>query len=152
MASRSYSNWPHVPSSALRTMLSAQLLTLASRLSTKEAMDTQAPGSDLWTQNATPVILGFFRQCRVSVTHVFCIPSCNFEDFRSWNPCALEMDLQSLRGPFGGKTPQGIIISFKWTLVLTQSIIPCNCLLKVECSAGTKISPFFPLWLLKKNI
>lgn len=50
LLSRSHSHWPHVPSSALRTMLSTQLLTLASHLSTQEVMETEVPGSDLWTQ------------------------------------------------------------------------------------------------------
>ena len=73
--------------------------------------------------------------------------------FRSRNLCALEKGLQSPKGPFGGKRKKKCVITaFKWTPVFVQSTLPYICLLKAECSTRTKLLPFFPLWLLKKDI
>lgn len=56
------------------------------------------------------------------------------------------------QGTIWGEKLQGMIIAFKWTLVLVQNTVPCNCLLKAECHAGTKTSPVFPVKLLRTDI
>ena len=64
---------------------------LVSHLPTQELMKTEIPGSDDWahtgkTQNATPGNLGFLKQCRVSVSHVFSTASCDFKDSQILEP------------------------------------------------------------------
>lgn len=107
--------------------------------------------------NATPRNLGFKKSLLVMCFHR---QAATLRIFRSRNLCALEKGLQSLKGPFGGwgwvetttTKKQCVITAFKWTPVLVQSTLPCICLLKAECSTRTKLLPFFPLWLLQKDI
>ena len=103
--------------------------------------------------NAMPRNLGFLSSGESLLVMCFHRQATILRIFRSWNLCALEKGLQSLKGPFGGKKKtQCVITAFKWTPVLVQSTLTYICLLKAECSTRTKLLPFFPLWLLKKDI
>lgn len=97
-----------------------------------------------WSSRESLLVMCFHRQ------------AATLRIFRYRNLCALEKGLQSPKGPFGGKRNKNkkkcVITAFKWTPVLVQSTLPYICLLKAECSTRTKLLPFFPLWLLKKDI
>ena len=104
--------------------------------------------------NAMPRNLGFLKQWRVSISHVFSPPSYNFKDFQILESMCFGEGLAVSQGTIWGKKKktQCVITAFKWTPVLVQSTLTYICLLKAECSTRTKLLPFFPLWLLKKDI